>query len=74
MADRFDCIMSWVVWFLVAFTALYFGVHVALAVQRGTYPPTGRDVPEVRCEDEPCWGCTTIGNRVCGLGATRPGR
>lgn len=31
-----------------------------------------RSAPPVCHEDDPCWDCATMGNHVCGPGATRP--
>lgn len=47
--------------------AMIFGIILFLLV---VFPATGGDVTTVpyhQCEeDEPCWDCETMGNRICG--------
>lgn len=47
---------------LVIFFVTYLGVHAYLAATR---TPVTRTAVECN-EDEPCWDCETMGNRICG--------
>ena len=52
---------------LAAFAA---GMVMAWALPRIIDPHTTVNV--VRCEeDQPCWDCTTMGNKICGAATTR---
>lgn len=58
-------------------------VAAVLAIYSITAAPGDRGIPEQRpvttstlptCqEDEPCWDCTTMGNRICGPTTTTEG-
>jgi hypothetical protein len=52
---------------------ILFGILASLLVLVGAdaYSHTHQSRAPVTCqEDEPCWNCATMGNRVCGVDST----